>query len=41
MKNFGSPMKYDGEGLGVMASPVDGDRPVEYYKLDAAAFDLP
>jgi hypothetical protein len=41
MKNFGSPMKYDGEGLGVMASPVDGDRPVEYYKVDAAAFDLP
>ena len=41
MKNFGSPMKYDGEGLGIMASPVDGDRPVEYYKLDAAAFDLP
>ena len=41
LKNFGSPMKYDGEGLGVMASPVDGDRPVEYYKVDAAAFDLP
>ena len=41
MKNFGSPMKYDGEGLGVMASPVDGDRPVEYYKIDAASFDLP
>ena len=41
MKNFGSPIKYDGEGLGVMASPVDGDRPVEYYKIDAAAFDLP
>ena len=41
MKNFGSPMKYDGEGLGGMASPVDGDRPVEYYKIDAAAFDLP
>ena len=41
MKNFGSPMKYDGEGLGVMASPVDGDRPVEYYKFDAAAFELP
>jgi len=41
LKNFGSPMKYDGEGLGVMASPVDGDRPVEYYKIDAASFDLP
>ena len=41
MKNFGAPMKYDGEGLGVMASPVDGERPVEYYKIDAASFDLP
>ena len=41
LKNFGAPMKYDGEGLGVMASPVDGDRPVEYYKIDAASFDLP
>ena len=41
LKNFGSPMKYDGEGLGVMASPVDGDRPIEYYKVDAASFDLP
>jgi hypothetical protein len=41
LENFGSPMKYDGEGLGVMASPVDGDRPVEYYKVDAASFDLP
>ena len=41
LKNFGSPMKYDGEGLGVMASPVEGDRPVEYYKVDAASFDLP
>ena len=41
LKNFGAPMKYDGEGLGVMASPVDGDRPVEYYKVDAASFDLP
>jgi len=41
LKNFGSPLKYDGEGLGVMASPVDGDRPIEYYKVDAASFDLP
>ena len=41
MKNLGSPMKYDGEGLGVMATPVDGDRPQEYYKIDAASFDLP
>ena len=41
MKNFGQPVKYDGEGLGVAATAVDGDRPVEYYKVDAAAYDLP
>ena len=26
---------------GVFAEPSDADRPSEYYKLDAAAFDLP
>lgn len=41
LKNFGSPVKYDGPGLGVFAEPADADRPTEYYKLDAAAFDLP
>jgi len=41
LKNFGSPMKYDGEGLGLFAEPVDADRPTEYYKVDAASFDLP
>jgi hypothetical protein len=41
LKNFGSPVKYDGPGLGVFAEPSDADRPTEYYKLDAAAFDLP
>ena len=41
LRNFGQPVKYDGEGLGVAAEAVDGDRPVEYYKLDAAAYDLP
>ena len=41
LRNFGQPVKYDGEGLGVAASAVDGDRPVEYYKIDAAAYDLP
>mgnify|MGYP000138482848 FL=1 len=41
LRNFGQPVKYDGEGLGVAASAVDGDRPVEYYKVDAAAYDLP
>ena len=41
MKNLGSPMKYDGEGLGVMATPVEGDGTQDYYKIDAASFDLP
>ena len=41
LKNFGSPVKYDGPGLGVFAEPTEADRPSEYYKLDAAAFDLP
>ena len=41
LKNFGSPVKYDGPGLGVFAAPADADRPTEYYKIDAAAFDLP
>lgn len=41
LKNFGSPVKYDGPGLGVFAEPSDADRPNEYYKIDVAAFDLP
>ena len=41
LRNFGQPVKYGGEGLGVAAEAVDGDRPVEYYKVDAAAYDLP
>ena len=41
LKNFGSPVKYDGPALGDFAEPSDADRPSEYYKLDAAAFDLP
>ena len=41
LKNFGNPMKYDGEGLGIFADASSGDRPEEYYKVDAASFDLP
>ena len=40
LKNFGTPMQYGGEGLGVMATAT-ADRPVEFYKVDAASFDLP
>lgn len=41
LKNFGSPMKYTGEGLGVWADAEDVNRPLEYYKVAAASFDLP
>ena len=41
IRNFGQPVTYGGEGLGVQAEASDSDRPVEYYKVDAASFDLP
>ena len=41
LKNFGRPVQYEGEGLGVYADAQDGSRPVEYYKVDAAEADLP
>lgn len=41
IRNFGQPITYGGEGLGVQAEATDSDRPQEYYKADAASFDLP
>ncbi|MDP7028065.1 MAG: hypothetical protein QF380_06640 [Candidatus Marinimicrobia bacterium] len=41
IRNFGQPVTYSGEGLGVWAEGSDTDRPEEYYKVDAASFDLP
>ena len=41
IRNFGQPVTYGGEGLGVQAEAADSDRPQEYYKVDAASFDLP
>ena len=41
IRNFGKPVTYSGEGLGVQANVADSDRPIEYYKVDAASFDLP
>lgn len=41
IRNFGSPVTYEGEGLGIVASASDANRPEEYYKVDAASFDLP
>lgn len=41
IKNFGTPVRYDGAGLYVSAAAEDSNRPLEFYKLDAASFDLP
>ena len=41
LRNFGKPVTYGGEGLGIWAEGSDTDRPEEYYKVDAASFDLP
>ena len=32
LRNFGNAVKYDGR-TGVAAEAVDGDRPLEYYKV--------
>lgn len=41
MKNLGPQMKYDGSGLFLRAEATSLTRPEQYYKLDAAAFELP
>ena len=41
MKNLGPQMKYDGSGLFLTAESVDLNRPEQFYKIDAAAFELP
>ncbi|GIK59188.1 MAG: PorV/PorQ family protein [Ignavibacteriota bacterium] len=41
MKNIGPEMEYDGSGLYTQASVTDLNRPPQYYKIDAAAFELP
>lgn len=41
MKNLGPQMKFDGTGLDVKAVSADLSRPQQYYKIDAAPFDLP
>jgi len=41
LKNFGRPLEYTGEGLGLIATAQGASRPREYYKVDAAEFQLP
>lgn len=41
LKNLGPQMKYDGTGLNVKAISTDLSRPTQWYKVEAAAFELP
>ena len=41
MKNIGPQMKFDGSGLNVNAGATGYNRPDQYYKIDAAPFELP
>lgn len=41
MKNIGPQMKYGGSGLNVQAEAPSLTRPMQYYKIDPAPFDLP
>lgn len=41
MKNIGPQMQYDGSGLYQQARVEDFNRPPQYYKVEAAPFELP
>jgi hypothetical protein len=41
IKNLGTEMKFDGSGLLTTASVSDYSRPDQYYKIEAAGFELP
>lgn len=41
MKNIGPQMNYDGSGLYVQATAESYERPAQFYKLEAAGFELP
>ncbi len=41
MKNLGPQMNYDGAGLYTNATVSDFNRPSQFYKIDAASFELP
>jgi len=41
MKNLGPQMRYDGSGLFIAAEANSLNRPEQFYKIDAATFELP
>lgn len=41
VKNIGPQMQYDGTGLNQLASVATQNRPPQYYKVEAAPFELP
>lgn len=41
VRNIGPQMRYDGPGLYQVAAVSDQNRPPQYYKVDAAPFELP
>jgi len=41
MKNLGPQMEYDGSGLFTTAEVTNYNRPPQFYKVDAAPFELP
>lgn len=41
LKNVGPSMQYDGSNLLRVATAQGSDRPAQYYKVEAAQFDLP
>lgn len=41
IKNLGPQMTYDGAGLNVIADVPNFNRPNQYYRIDAASFELP
>lgn len=41
LKNFGPQMNYDGPGLLRLADPEEGRRPAQFFKSQAASWELP
>ncbi|RJP65084.1 MAG: hypothetical protein C4539_13700 [Ignavibacteriales bacterium] len=41
MKNIGPQMQYEGSGLNIQATSTSLSRPGQYYKIEAASFELP
>ncbi len=41
LRNFGNPMRYGGSGLWTSAEAQGTDRKLDWYKVEAMAFDMP